>query len=96
MNKKEYLEAQRELEAERKAKSNKAFEARLFLLQNLVLIIAYIYLPWVITLQQLIPAMIFCWGVGGLTVIVLYDWIDIIKNNKKEVENNGRKQRGKC
>ena len=91
MNKKEYLEAQRELDIERRLAKEKrldiAFNAFMFIVCSVALFFGY-YVIFGLSEVVILPH-IFYWAIGFGTVIWINRLFDLIESNKKEVTTNG-------
>lgn len=85
MNKKEYLEAQRELDIERRLAKEKrldtAFNTFYLAISTVLLILAYVGLYY-FPKEGSMPHYLI-WAIGAYTIIVLSHWTDYIDNNKK-------------
>lgn len=91
MNKKEYLEAQRELREERKEERDKLLDAAGIAIHTVCLAIIYALLFFFKEVFLLLSPETF-WLIGAYTVIVLYVTINYFEERKKEVKHGRRKK----
>jgi hypothetical protein len=90
MNKREYLEAQRELRKERKENRDRTWfsfhkGARLGFL-----IVVY-YMWWILKDTQALQSKLFIWAVGAYTTIALYGLLEKFEDDYPEYKKENKK-----